>query len=158
MKTIYIALGSNVGDRAANLRDACTRLETDVDILRRSSLYDTAPRGLLNQPWFLNQVIEAETELLPRQSMKLLLRIEREMGRKRTVRNGPRLIDLDLLLYASAVIDAKGLLVPHPRMGERRFVLEPLAEIAPDLRHPVTGQSIKQMLASVMDQQVRCVD
>ena len=158
MKTVYIALGSNLGDRAAHLQQALTLLkDVKLHVLHASPLYETAPQGLLDQPWFLNQVIEAETTLLPRQLLKRLLTIERQMGRKRTVPNGPRTIDLDIVLYGNAVIDAPDLQIPHPRMGERRFVLEPLAALIPDLRHPETKQTIREMLAQVKDQSVRRV-
>ena len=145
-----------MGDRAANLRQGCTLLEApELHVLRASSLYETAPQGLLDQPWFLNQVIEAETTLLPRQLLKRLLNIEREMGRKRTVRNGPRTIDLDIVLYGSSVIQTAELTVPHPRMNERRFVLEPLAELAPELRHPESKLKMSELLSRVKDQPVR---
>ncbi len=157
MKTAYIALGSNLGDRAANLKAALELLESaELHVLRRSSLYETAPQGLLDQPWFLNQVIEAETTLLPRQLLKRLLNIERELGRKRSIRNGPRTIDLDIVLYGSSVIRTAELTVPHPRMKKRRFVLEPLAELAPDLRHPESKLTMRELLARVQDQPVRC--
>lgn len=158
MKTVYIALGSNVGDAAANLKQVLTLFEdAKIQVLRASPVFETAPQGLLNQPWFLNQVVEAETSLLPRQLLKRLLTIERSMGRKRTVRNGPRTIDLDIVLYGNAVVDAPDLQIPHPRMAERRFVLEPLAALVPDLRHPITKQTVREMLAQVRDQQARQV-
>ena len=155
---MYIALGSNVGDAAANLKQVLTLFEdAKIQVLRASPVFETAPQGLLNQPWFLNQVVEAETSLLPRQLLKRLLSIERSMGRKRTVRNGPRTIDLDIVLYGNAVVDAPDLQIPHPRMAERRFVLEPLAALVPDLRHPITKQTVREMLAQVRDQQARQV-
>jgi 2-amino-4-hydroxy-6-hydroxymethyldihydropteridine diphosphokinase len=156
LKTVYIALGSNVGDRAENLRDARERIETSGVRIRRSShVFETEPRDLLDQPWFLNQVIEAETTLFPRQLLARLLRIEREIGRHRTVPGGPRIIDLDILLFGNSVVHAPGLEVPHPRMRERRFVLEPLAELAPDLRPPHERRTVREMLAEVMNQAVR---
>lgn len=156
MKTVYIALGSNLRDRVANLLQARERMQSaNFKLTRASSVYETEPRGLLEQPWFLNQVVEAETTLYPRQLLARLLKIEQEMGRQRTVANGPRLIDLDILLFGSMVIHLPGLEIPHPRMAERRFVLEPLAELAPALRHPRTGRSVREMLTEVMDQPVR---
>lgn len=156
MKTVYIALGSNLGDRAENLRDARERIEASgVRIQRCSHIYETEPRDLLDQPWFVNQVIQADTTLFPRQLLARLLRIEREMGRQRTVRSGARTIDLDILLFANSVVHAPGLEIPHPRMGERRFVLEPLAELAPDLRLPHERRTVREMLAKVMNQAVR---
>jgi 2-amino-4-hydroxy-6-hydroxymethyldihydropteridine diphosphokinase len=156
LKTVYIALGSNLGDRAENLRDARERIEASgVRIQRCSHIYETEPRDLLDQPWFVNQVIQADTTLFPRQLLARLLRIEREMGRQRTVRSGARTIDLDILLFANSVVHAPGLEIPHPRMGERRFVLEPLAELAPDLRLPHERRTVREMLAKVMNQAVR---
>ena len=156
MKTAYIALGSNLGDRAENLRLAREQMQSpNLRLTRASSLYETEPRSLLDQPWFLNQVIEAQTTLFPRQLLARLLKIELEMGRKRTIPNGPRVLDLDIVLFGDSVINAAGLEVPHPRMAERRFVLEPLAELVPELRHPRTRLSVREMLAHVMDQPVR---
>jgi 2-amino-4-hydroxy-6-hydroxymethyldihydropteridine diphosphokinase len=156
LKTVYIGLGSNLGDRVENLRQARERLElSGVRIRRASSIYETEPRGLLDQPWFLNQVIEAETTLFPRQLLARLLRIEREMGRVRITPSGPRTIDLDILLFGNAVVHAAGLEIPHPRMAERRFVLEPLAELAPDVRVPRGRRTVRELLAEVMNQAVR---
>lgn len=154
LKTIYLSLGSNSGDRLENLARARDRLAAaDIRILRASCVYETAPRDVPGQPWFLNQVIEAESALLPRQLLARLQRIERAMGRKRTVAKGPRIIDIDIVLFGESVISAPDLEIPHPRMMERRFVLEPLAELAPDLRHPILNRSVREMLAKVTDQQ-----
>ena len=120
-----------------------------------SEVYETAPRDVPAQPWFLNQVIEAESALLPRQLLSRLQKIEREMGRKRTVAKGPRIIDIDIVLFGESVISMPDLEIPHPRMMERRFVLEPLAELAPKLRHPILNRSVREMLAKVADQQAR---
>lgn len=156
LKTVYIALGSNLGDRVANLLQARERMQSsNLRLTRASSVYETEPRGLLDQPWFLNQVIEAETTLFPRQLLARLLKIEQEMGRQRLLPNGPRVIDLDILLFGNMVMHLPGLEVPHPRMAERRFVLEPLAELAPAIRHPRTGRSVREMLTEVTDQPVR---
>jgi 2-amino-4-hydroxy-6-hydroxymethyldihydropteridine diphosphokinase len=155
VKRIYLSLGSNIGDREENLRTAIVKLHArDLRIRRISSLYETAAVYYLEQPDFLNCVVEADTELLP---MRLLLRvsnIERSMGRKRSIPKGPRNIDIDILLHGASVVDTAQLQIPHPRMGERRFVLEPLAELAPDLRHPVDQRTIRQMLASAPQQRV----
>jgi 2-amino-4-hydroxy-6-hydroxymethyldihydropteridine diphosphokinase len=156
LKKVYLALGTNLGDRAKNLLDAIARLETPaLHVLRASSIYETEPRDVLDQPWFLNQVIQAETSLFPRQLLSFIQKIEREMGRKRGQPKGPRLIDIDLLLYGSAIITTPLLEVPHPRMSERRFVLEPLAELAPDLRHPESARTVRELLSRVASQSVR---
>lgn len=156
MKTVYIALGSNLGDRVENLLLARERIVSPhVRLTRASSIYETAPREIVDQPWFLNQVVIAETTLFPRQLLARLLRIEQEMGRQRTVAKGPRVIDLDILLFGDAVIHTAGLEIPHPRIAERRFVLEPLAELAPTLRPPRSSHTVQEMLAKVMDQPVR---
>ncbi len=156
MKTVYIAFGSNVGDRAENLRLARERIDSpDLRVVRESSIYETAPRDVENQPWFLNQVIECETDLFPRQLLGRLQRIEREMGRKRRVAKGPREIDLDILLYGDVVMKSPELEVPHPRLTERRFVLEPLAELVPEKRHPETRRTMREILGGVMSQVVK---
>jgi len=155
-KTIYLALGSNLGDRAANLARAAELLgESEVRILRASSIFETEPMYMTAQPRFLNQVIEAETTLFPRQLLSVTRKIEKAIGRKPGPPNGPRVIDIDILLFAKSVVNVPDLVIPHPRLAERRFVLEPLAEIAPDLRHPVTRRSVREMLAEVKTQTVR---
>ncbi len=156
MKLVYIALGSNLGDRAENLRQAREQITApDLRVLRASSIYETAPRDVTDQPWFLNQVIECETELFPRQLLERLQKIERAIGRKRRIAKGPREIDLDILLFGDAVMKAPELEVPHPRLPERRFVLEPLAELVPEKRHPGTRRTMREMLAGVANQVVR---
>ena len=157
-KTVYLSLGSNLGEREDRLSQALDALEgADFSIAARSSVYETEPQDVPNQPWFLNMAVAGRTRLLPLQLLNLLLRIEREIGRVRHAhqRRGPRPIDLDLLLFGNAVIDLPQLTVPHPRMCERRFVLEPLLEIAPDLRHPVTREPLRAYLAATQNQQVR---
>jgi 2-amino-4-hydroxy-6-hydroxymethyldihydropteridine diphosphokinase len=148
-----IALGSNLeskfGDREANLREAVRRIEALGEVGAVSSFYDTEPVGYLEQPRFLNAALLLETEMEPRGLMRALLGVERAMGRERVgaVAKGPRVIDLDLLLYGDWVLWAEDLVLPHPRMEERRFVLEPLAEIAPDWVHPVLGVGVRELLA-----------
>jgi 2-amino-4-hydroxy-6-hydroxymethyldihydropteridine diphosphokinase len=156
LKTAFLALGSNVGDREANLRTAVNRLGSDeIRMLRRSSLYETAPQELLDQPWFLNAVVEVETSLFPLQLLARVRQIERQMGRRRVTPKGPRNIDIDILFYGRTVIRTAELEVPHPRIAQRRFVLEPLAEITPDFRHPVTGTTVNEMLAALAPQGIR---
>jgi 2-amino-4-hydroxy-6-hydroxymethyldihydropteridine diphosphokinase len=156
LKTAFLGLGSNLGDREANLREAVERLEAaGIRVLRRSSLYESAPQELLDQPWFLNAAVEVETNLFPLQLLALIRRIESDMGRLRVTPKGPRNIDVDILFYGRNVIATVELEVPHPRMAQRRFVLEPLAEIAPDFRHPVTGKTANEMLTALEPQGVR---
>ena len=156
MKAAYLGLGTNLGDREANLRQAADLLASDrLAVKRASSLYETAPRDVLDQPYFLNQVLEIETDLFPRQLFERAKKIEREMGRVRSQPKGPRLIDIDILLYGDAVVKTDDLDIPHVAIPERRFVLEPLAELVPELRHPVTKKTIVQMLNAVRDQAVK---
>ena len=151
-KTIYLSLGSNVGDRAALLARAVEALTAaGVRVVRQSALYATEPVDFPVQNWFLNCVVEAETELMPRQLLHVLQEIERGLGRKKMVPRGPRAIDIDILLYGSSVVRAADLEVPHPRMTERRFVLAPLAELAPALRHPILHSTVAELLAATPD-------
>lgn len=155
-KTAYLSLGSNLGDRASHIEQAISLLQgPDLKVLRRSSLYDTEPRDFPNQPWFLNIVIEVDTQLFPRQLLSRIHKIESQLGRKRLIQKGPRTIDIDILLFGSFVIESPDLVVPHPRMGERRFVLEPMVELAPELRHPVTRQTMRELLLHVSSQKSR---
>jgi 2-amino-4-hydroxy-6-hydroxymethyldihydropteridine diphosphokinase len=153
---VYLGLGSNVGDREAQLQEALGKLEApDLRLQRVSSVYETEPIGLREQAWFLNLAAEFRTDLFPKQLLHRIQRVERELGRKRVVLNGPRTIDIDILLYGNAVINAGELTVPHPRYRERRFVLEPLAELNPSLRDPVTGRSVAELLRDLRGQAVR---
>jgi len=155
-KIAYLSLGSNLGDTEANLRTAAEQLEqSGVHILRSSPLYETEPQGLKDQPWFLNQVVEVETSLFPRQLLTAVKRIEIAMGRKPAPRNSARVIDIDILLYGTSVVRAKDLQIPHPRMSERRFVLVPLGDLVPNFLHPLSGIRIQQLLAQVPEQGVR---
>jgi 2-amino-4-hydroxy-6-hydroxymethyldihydropteridine diphosphokinase len=158
LKTVYLSLGSNLGDRTAHLARAVALLEaSDIRVARASSIYETEPRDVPDQPWFLNQVIEAQTTLYPRQLLARTQKIEREMGRTRTVDKGPRVMDIDILLYGESKVLTEALEIPHPRIADRRFVLEPLHELAPELRHPVTRKTIREMLRAVSNQAVRHV-
>ncbi len=149
MPTAYLSLGSNLGDRAANLREAIERLGRLGKVSRVSSFYETEPVEFADQPWFLNCAVEVETTLAARELLSGMLFIEQAMGRQRTVPKGPRLIDLDILLFDSEVIREKSLAIPHPAMHQRRFVLQPLSEIAPEVVHPILKMSIKQLLESL---------
>lgn len=144
-KIVYLSLGSNLGDRAANLRTAMDKLAGLGTVEAVSAFYETEPVGLTNQPWFLNCAVKLETEKMPRQLISGVLNLEQEMRRQRKQKNGPRIIDVDILLFGTSVIDTAGLTVPHPRLHERRFVLEPLAEIAPDVRHPIFKRSMREL-------------
>lgn len=156
MKTVYIGLGSNVGDREAELRRAVRLLDFyDLRVKRVSSVYETEPMYEEGQGKFLNAVVEAATSLFPVRLLLRLQNIERTMGRKRSVPNAPRNIDLDILLYLGCVMDTPSLRIPHPGLPERRFALEPLAELAADVRHPVTRQTIAEMLSAAPDGWVR---
>jgi 2-amino-4-hydroxy-6-hydroxymethyldihydropteridine diphosphokinase len=145
-----------MGDREALLRTALEKLNTpDLRLKRVSGFYETEPIGMRDQPWFLNLAAEFETGLFPRQLLQRTQRVERDMGRVHTLRNGPRNIDSDVLLYGNAVLKTEELEVPHPRYRERRFTLAPLAELAPALRDPVTHQTMQEMLSALRGQTIR---
>lgn len=142
----YLSLGSNIGDREKHLRDAINRLNVLGRVLSISSFYETEPVDFARQAWFLNCAAAIETNKTPQELITALLNIEQKMGRQRTQKKGPRTIDIDLLLFGDEVIDSPGLTVPHPAMHQRRFVLEPLAEIAPEMRHPVLRKTVRDLL------------
>lgn len=147
----YISAGSNLGDRNSNLESALKSLASGTVVRKVSSYFETEPVGYLNQPWFLNIAVEVETELTPLKLLNLCKTIEESEGRIRTFPNAPRTLDLDILLYGDLVVNDAGLTIPHPRMAERRFVLEPLAQIAPDAIHPVLRKSIRLLLDTCPD-------
>ena len=156
MKTAYLSLGSNLRDREQHLGSAIERLESSgIRVIRRSSVYETEPQELRSQPWFLNMVVEVESALFPMQLLHAIQKIEKQLGRKRLVAKGPRTIDIDILLFGGFVVSTSALEIPHPRFPQRRFVLEPLAELAPDLRHPISHKTVREMLAGTRDQIVR---
>ena len=151
-QTVYLSLGSNVGDRAKHLRDAIASLrKAAIDVTQTSSIYETEPVDYLDQPWFLNMAVEAKTELNAGDLLHALRGIETQMGSKKVIVKGPRLIDMDILLFGDAIIDTPELQVPHPRMHLRRFALQPLAEIAPAVRHPVSSLKVQEMLERTTD-------
>jgi 2-amino-4-hydroxy-6-hydroxymethyldihydropteridine diphosphokinase len=153
LKVVYLGLGSNIGDREAHLRKAVDELQSrDLRLRRVSGIYETEPVGLREQRWFLNQVAEFETELHPSQLLRRTRRVESRLGRKRVIINGPRTIDIDILLYGNAIVKKPELEVPHPRYRERRFVLEPLAELNPLLKDPESGRTVAEMLDAVRGQ------
>ncbi|HZU87294.1 MAG TPA: 2-amino-4-hydroxy-6-hydroxymethyldihydropteridine diphosphokinase [Anaerolineaceae bacterium] len=150
---VYLGLGTNLGEREANLQAAAVALPPEVRVLRASSIYETEPWGFKDQPWFLNQVLEVETELDPRALLAHLKEIETQLGRLPSFRFGPRLIDLDILLYGDQSLQMENLIIPHPRLAEREFVLGPLCELAPDLRHPLLNSTMRELLAALKDNQ-----
>jgi 2-amino-4-hydroxy-6-hydroxymethyldihydropteridine diphosphokinase len=149
MVEAYIALGSNLGDREANIKKAFDALKERIQIVKTSSLYETKPMYVEDQGWFLNCTAKIETNLAPEELLKFLKSIEQKLGRKTMKRNGPRTIDLDILFYGDQILKENDLQVPHPKIGERPFVLVPLAEIAPNLIHPVNKKTIIAMLSEL---------
>lgn len=156
MKLVYLGLGSNLGNREGTLQSALQTLEgADLQFVRASGLYETEPIGLREQPWFMNLVAEFRTNLFPRQLLHRIQRVELALGRRRMLLNGPRTIDIDILLYGNSVVKMEALEIPHPRFRDRRFVLEPLAELNAGLRDPVSGLTVAELLQRLEGQAVR---
>jgi 2-amino-4-hydroxy-6-hydroxymethyldihydropteridine diphosphokinase len=159
VKTVYLGLGSNVGQREQMLQAAVDRLQSpELRITRVSSVYETEPQGLRNQRWFLNLVAEAETDLFPRQLLARLLKIERELGRRRMIQDGPRTIDIDILFFGNAIVKTGELTIPHSRLTDRRFVLAPMVELAPEMRDPITRKTMRELLPATTGQGVTQVE
>jgi 2-amino-4-hydroxy-6-hydroxymethyldihydropteridine diphosphokinase len=149
MPTVYLALGSNLGDRSANLRTALAALHPKVKVQGLSPIYETPPWGVTDQPAFLNMVLRGETRLTPKKLLSYVKSLETSLGRLPTIRYGPRLIDIDILFYDDLVLDTPELILPHPRLHERAFVLVPLADLAPALVHPRLGKPVRELLRVV---------
>jgi len=150
MSIVHIGIGSNLGDRQENCLEAVRRLEQhDVPVLKRSSMIETEPWGVTDQPHFINLTIEVETDLSPEELLLLLKNMEKAMGREKTAHWGPRVIDLDILFYDDRIIDSADLQIPHPHLHERDFVLLPLMEIAPEKIHPVLKKKISELKTQI---------
>lgn len=146
-KTVYLSLGSNLGDRAAHLREAVRSLGRLGKVTAVSSIYETEPVEVqIEQPWFLNAIVSLETTLMPKQLLSRILALEQSAGRRRVGTRAPRTLDIDIILFGNAVVNTAELTIPHPGMHERRFVLEPLVEIAAEVRHPILKRSARELL------------
>jgi len=153
--TVYLGLGTNLGDRHANLQAALQALEPKVKLTAQSPVYQTPPWGYTEQAEFLNMVVSAETDLKPRALLRYLKKIEKQVGRTASFRWGPREIDIDILFYDDLVLHSRKLTIPHPRIQQRAFMLVPLTDLAPEFRHPLTGKTIRQHLAEVDSTEIR---
>ena len=154
MAKAYIGIGSNLGDKQKNISRAVKLLNKKCKILNKSSLYETEPIGFKNQYWFLNCAVGVQTELSPQKLLSFLKSIENSMGRINFMKNGPRIIDLDIIFYGNKIINTSNLIIPHPRLHERLFVLRPLKEIYPELVHPIYKKSVKELMEYVKNKEV----
>ncbi|MEI7845955.1 MAG: 2-amino-4-hydroxy-6-hydroxymethyldihydropteridine diphosphokinase [Chloroflexota bacterium] len=143
---VYLALGTNLGERLDNLHAAVNAFAPQIRVMAQSRVYETEPWGYADQPAFLNMVVRAETQLSPQALLGVLKELEATLGRTPSFRNGPRLIDLDILFYDDIILDIPGLVIPHPRLHERTFVLVPLLDVAPDLMHPILRRTVAQIM------------
>jgi len=151
----FLIFGSNLGDKEKNLTDALSLLEKEgVEVISVSSLYETQPVDLPSQPWFYNQVVEVKSNVNPKLLLELIKKIEKKMGREYHVNKGPRVIDMDILLAEDTIVQTKELIIPHPRMEERNFVLVPFAEISPDTVHPMLDERIRDLLRKSNDSSI----
>jgi 2-amino-4-hydroxy-6-hydroxymethyldihydropteridine diphosphokinase len=153
MSKIYLGLGTNLGDTESNLEQALNFLSEKITIIKKSSLYETEPVGFKDQPWFLNMVVEAETGLAPEDLLYFTQSIEKQMKRVKTIVNGPRIIDIDILLYGNERVKTENLVIPHPRMTQRAFVMVPLYEISPELI--ISGKSVKDIMVNFSGEKIR---
>lgn len=158
MSLIYLALGTNLGDRPANLRLAVAALEPKVKVLAESGIYETPPWGYTDQPAFLNMAVKARTRLRPRGLLKYLKGLEAQLGREATFRYGPRVIDIDILFYDDLMWEEEDLVIPHPRLHERAFVLVPLADVGAEVVHPILKKTVRKLLAEVETGEIRRVE
>jgi len=150
-KIIYLSLGTNLGERRENLKKALDQLEKEgVKILEKSKIYETAPMHVTNQPKFLNMAVKAECDCEAEELLKICKKIEKEMGRKKGLRYGPRIIDIDILFFGDEIVELENLIIPHSRIQERVFVLQPLCEIDPQIVHPVLGETVESLLSRLV--------
>lgn len=154
---VYLALGTNMGNRLSNLKTAVDNLTPQMSVKKKSHIYETPPWGFTDQAAFLNQVLQVETYLKPEALLAHLKRLESALGRVPTFQNGPRLIDIDILFFDDVEIDTPPLVIPHPRLHERAFVLVPLADIAPDLVHPIFHKTVRELLTALDQSEIKLV-
>jgi len=151
---VYTGIGSNLGNRFSNIKKAVSLIGKKCKILKISPIYETEPIGYKNQPWFLNCVVKIEAKIKPLELLHFLKSIEIKMKREKTIKNGPRIIDLDILFYGNKLINSKELIIPHPRLRKRLFVLEPLCEISPNLVHPKLKKTVRELKNKIKNQKI----